>query len=294
MTEATTTTTPDSSATTAAAAAITPAPGDTTPPATVIAPPAVTGAATTPAGTTLPDGTPAPGPNDWAPEKLRVMAADGRLDEAATARKIAESYRGLEGKLGNAAALPPATVDGYKFTAAEGIEQATLDGFLADPLAKDRIAKMHAAGFSEAQVNLAVNEYLGTMAQVQVAAAQLTHDEAMKTLGTLWGSPEQIAAKTSAVPRAIDAFASGADLPGNAAALYAKFGNDPDFIAFAANVAGELAEDRPINTAASTSQVDIDALQRSKAYWDPKDPQNAIVKARVADFYQRQHGAARK
>jgi hypothetical protein len=267
-------------------------PVDTTPPATSIAPPSAAAAVTSPAGTT--EGTPPVDPNAWAPEKLRVMREDGQIDEAATARKIADSYRGLEAKLGNAAALPPATPADYQFAPGEVIAQAVLYGFLSDPLAQDRIAKMHAAGFTEAQVNLAVNEYLGTMSQVQTAAAQLTHTEAMAELGKLWGSTEEVQAKAVTVPRAIDAFASGEGLPGNAAALYAKFGNDPDFIAFAANVASELGEDQPARTDTLGSSVDVEALQKSKAYWDPNDPQHASVKARVAAFYERQHGVARR
>jgi hypothetical protein len=41
-----------------------------------------------------------------------------------------------------------------------------------------------------------------------------------------------------------------------------------------------------------SSEADVQALMKSKAYWDATDPQHESTKARVAEFYARQHGTA--
>lgn len=238
---------------------------------------------------------PPTGPNDWAPEKHRVMKADGSLDESATARKVADAYRGLETKLGaGASVLAPATVADYKLAPAEGVDPATFEAFAKDPLAQEFLGEAHKLGMTDAQANLVVNRYLSLIPELGLAQANATFAEGMTALGKLYGDEAGVKAAAATVPRAIAAFSSGPDLPGSADALYAKFGSDPDFIAFAANVAKEIGEDKVPRVDASSNEADVQTLMRSKPYWDKSDPMHAQTKARVQGFYDRQFGAARK
>ena len=58
-----------------------------------------------------------PGDDSWLPEKHRVLDAEGKLDEAASARKLADAYRHLEGKLGSGD-VPPKSAEEYTLQAA--------------------------------------------------------------------------------------------------------------------------------------------------------------------------------
>lgn len=79
--------------------------------------------------------------------------------------------------------------------------------------------------------------------------------------------------------------------------LMAKYGNDPDFIQFAAKVGAELKEDTSAGAGASgdkTTEMEIQALAASPAYFNAADPQHAIVKARVTAFYDKKYGTGPK
>ncbi len=126
---------------------LTGAAGDT-PPAPGTPPPAPPAGETPPAPP--PGDPPPPGEADWLPEKFRVMK-DDKLDEAASARKLAESYKALEQHKGP---LPPAAPEEYTIaplTDAEGnpVEGVNVDEFTADPMYKSFAAEAPQAWFQQ-------------------------------------------------------------------------------------------------------------------------------------------------
>src|SRR5690606_14417341 len=80
---------------------------------------------------------PAATPEDgsWLPEKHRVLAEDGTVDEAASARKLADAYRHLEARLGSGD-VPPKSAEDYALQV-EGLDAEQIDAFKADPMFQD-------------------------------------------------------------------------------------------------------------------------------------------------------------
>lgn len=235
--------------------------------------------------------------DDWLPEKFRVAKDDGTVDEGASARKLAESYKALEAHKGP---IPqaPATPDDYKIEPPKGADGKPIEGmdlaaFTADPLFKAFAKDAHAVGYTNEQMQLAMDKYLTLAPELMAANQVLTAQEARAELATLWTDDKTMNSNLSSVVRSINAFGGAApDMPGSIERLNAKFGSDSDFIAFAAAVAKDMREDTVPSQTGLPSEVDVDALQKSKAYWDPNDPDHARVKAKVSEFYARKHGTA--
>src|SRR3546814_9746583 len=96
---------------------------------------------------------------------------------------------------------------------------------------------------TNAQVEYAISEYLKAAPALVEGGAQLTAQDCTATLKAVWADDAAMSANVSASYRAAEVFASEAGKPGNFDALMAKYGNDPDFIAFTANIGKELKED---------------------------------------------------
>lgn len=238
--------------------------------------------------------------DDWLPEKFRVNGADGKLDEAASARKLAESYKALEAHKGP---LPqvPATPDDYKIEGlkdAEGkdVDPEVLASFTGDPLFKSFAKDAHAKNITNEQLSFIVGRYLDVAPRLLAADQALSLEEAKAELSTtLWKDEQTMKANLAGVVRAINGFGAEADdVPGSRSRLMAKYGRDPDFIAFAASVAAEMKEDVHPSDAGASTDADIESLQKSKAYWDKNDPQHAQVKAKVESFYTKKFGSKRR
>lgn len=236
---------------------------------------------------------------DWLPEKFRVVKDDGSLDEGASARKLADSYRALESHKGPLLEVPASPAD-YRIAApvdAEGnpVEGFDIEGFTGDPLFKDIAGRAHAKGIPNAHLEFFVHEYLGIAPQILAADQQLTLEEARAELSSLWPDDAAFKQNMAGVVKAINGFGGEAeDVPGSRSRLMSKYGRDPDFVAFAAAVAGEMKEDRvPVN-GGLPGEVDIESLQKSEAYWNAGHPDHGRIKAQVDAHYTRKFGASRK
>lgn len=290
-----TTNEPDNAPAPAAPAPAAPAPAESL--LATGAPPAPAGGDPAPA----PGGEPAPvaGEHDWLPEKFRVLAEDGKLDEAASARKLAESYTALEKHKGPLSQAP-ASPDDYKIEApkdAEGnpLEIPGLDmaQFTADPLFKNLAADAHKLGVTNDQLQFFVSKYLTVVPELIAADQSLSLADAKAELQGIWKDDITMQRNLASVVTAINGFGAEAeDVPGSRSRLMQKYGRDPDFIAFAASVAQEMKEDRLPAAGPASSDGDIEALQKSPAYWDKNHPEHTATKSKVDTYYAKKFGNA--
>ncbi|WP_338576298.1 hypothetical protein V6L78_13145 [Pseudomonas canadensis] len=254
-------------------------------PGSVVTPPA----ATPPVGSVL---STVGETTDYIPEKYRVNKEDGSLDLDQSSRKLAESYKHLETRLGSGD-VPPKTADEYTVKL-EGVEGFDWNEFKADPDTQSFLKGAHAKGLSNSQVEYVIGEYMKAAPNLIGGAAQLTQQDCTAALKAVWGDDSAIRTNVTASLRAVEAFANQGEAPGSLNALMAKYGNDPDFIAFTANIGKELKEDRAINGGAQVSEGDFavkTAELRSQLQSLPAhDPKRSGIQAQLDDMYNRKYG----
>ena len=235
-----------------------------------------------PAGSVLDQGA----AKDFIPEKYRVSKADGTLDLEQSSRKLAESYGHLEKRLGSGDA-PPKTVDEY--APKIEVEGFNWEEFKADENSQAFLKGAHAKGLTNTQVEFVIGEYLKAAPNLISGDAALTADDCTTALKSVWADDKTMKAGVSASYRAAQAFASEGTAPGNFDALMAKYGNDPDFIAFTANIGKELREDLPVNSNNPSTGVDFDIkaaeLRKQLEAIPQHDPKRAAIKAELDGLY---------
>lgn len=223
---------------------------------------------------------------DFIPEKYRVNGADGKLDLEQSSRKLAESYGHLEKRLGSGDA-PPKTVDEY--APKIEVEGFNWEEFKADENSQAFLKGAHAKGLTNTQVEFVIGEYLKAAPNLISGDAALTADDCTTALKSVWADDKTMKAGVSASYRAAQAFASEGTAPGNFDALMAKYGNDPDFIAFTANIGKELREDLPVNSNNPSTGVDFDIkaaeLRKQLEAIPQHDPKRAAIKAELDGLY---------
>jgi hypothetical protein len=235
------------------------------------------------------------------PEKYRVTGADGKLDEAASMAKLMDGYDHLAKKLGTGATeSAPASPDEYKLELlnAEGKPRDDIDieTFTGDPMFKGFAKGAHEQGLTNKQLNWIVGRYLEVAPQLVAADAELSLEEARTELGKLWGDEASFKTGIGSAVRAMKAYGGQAeDMPGSFARLQSKYGRDPDFLAFAASIGREVGEDRlPFGDVAGVAEGDIEAMQKSPAYWDPNHPDHKRYNDTVREHYVRKHGSKKR
>lgn len=262
------------------------------PPAAPVDAPSVLSTAVTP-GTTPPASPDAPvvtsnepKPYDWVPDKYHVKNEAGELDLEATAKKLAEAHGHLEKRLGSGDA-PPKTPEEYAPAIPEVFDEATLK---ADPMYQDFLKGAHEQKFTNEQVSWILSQY----GDRSIAQGNVTADECIGTLKSVWNSDQDYSGNMQAVGRTMRAYGdTNAEAVGSYARLEAKYGNDPDFLVFSARIGAELKEDKP----ASQSTVDAKAwddelksLQANPAFGDPKHPDHAALMAKKSQLYKQRYG----
>lgn len=230
-------------------------------------------AATSPATTVLNAGA----TNDWIPEKYRTNKEDGSLDLEASSRKVAEAYKHLETRMGSGDA-PPKDAGEYSVKL-EGVEGFNWDEFKADESTQSFLKGAHAKGMTNAQVEYVIGEYMKAAPGLVQGGAQLSNEDCTAALKTVWADDQAMQTNLKSSYRAAEAFASAEGQPGNFQTLMAKYGNDPDFIAFTANIGKELAEDTLISQGViseqdfATKTADLRAQLDALPAHDPKREQ---------------------
>lgn len=232
----------------------------------------------------------APEQQEFIPEKYQVKKADGTLDLEQSSRKLAESYSHLEKRLGSGDA-PPKSVDEYApKIEAEGFNW---EEFKADEGTQSFLKGAHAKGLTNDQVAFVIGEYLNVAPGLMEGNAQLTQEECVAELKTVWPTDTDFKANVQASYRAAQAFASEGNAPGSFDRLMSKYGNDPDFLAFTANIGKELNEDTTVNPGAASNDADF-AVQTSELRQQlqdlpPHDPKREVVQQKLDALYQQRY-----
>lgn len=223
---------------------------------------------------------------DFIPEKYRVNGADGVLDLDQSSRKLAEAYGSLEKRMGSGDA-PPKTAEEY--APKIEVEGFNWEEFKADESSQSFLKGAHAKGLTNDQVSFVLGEYLKAAPDLIGGNAVLSEQDCTAALKTVWADDQAMKSGVNASYRAAQAFASEGTAPGNFDALMAKYGNDPDFIAFTANIGKELREDIPVNGNNPASGVDFNvktAELRAQLETMPQhDPKRAAVKQELDAMY---------
>ncbi|XMB47403.1 hypothetical protein QQ999_15950 [Pseudomonas fluorescens] len=246
---------------------------------------------TTATGTVLDTGNTG---TDYIPEKYRTNKEDGTLDLEASNRKVAEAYKHLETRMGSGD-VPPKTADEYAVKL-EGVEGFNWDEFKADPDTQSFLKGAHAKGLTNDQVQYVIGEYMKAAPGLIEGGGQLSQQDCAATLKAAWGDEQAMKQNVRASFRAAEAFASEPGKPGNFATLQAKYGNDPDFIAFTANIGKELKEDTAINGGAQVSEADFAIkaadLRKQLEVLPAHDPKRKGVQAELDAMYDRKFNKA--
>ncbi|MNJ17901.1 hypothetical protein D3C77_121920 [compost metagenome] len=223
---------------------------------------------------------------DFIPEKYRTNKEDGSLDLEASSRKVADAYRSLETRLGSGDA-PPKTHEEY----APKIEAEGFDWeeFKKDEGTQSFLKGAHAKGLNNAQVEYVIGEYLKAAPGLIGGAAQLNQQDCTTALKSVWPDDQAMASNVQASYRAAEAFASEDGKPGSFSNLMAKYGNDPDFIAFTANIGKELSEDTLITNGVVNEQdfaVKTDELRKQLEALPPHDPKRQGIQQQLSALYE--------
>lgn len=247
--------------------------GATAPPP--VAAPAAAPAVATPAPPTIPD-------------KFIVRGADGAEDFKATALKIAESYGGLEKRLGTGDA-PPAAATDYKVNVPESLK-GKIDG---DALAKTSdfqafLGKLHAQKLTQTQADAVIATVLERGVAMREAMPVLSAAECTAELRQQdgWKSDAEYGTRMALAFNAGRRI-FGADFDG----IEKDYGNDPRLIRGLAEIGREMEEDRPPSPDAQSQLQDtLDALMTTKAYLNANDPGHAAAVAKVTALTERMAG----
>lgn len=220
-----------------------------------------------------------------------MFQADGTtLDVDATARKVADAYRHAEKRIGSGD-VPPDSADKYTLNVPESLK----DRISAEDLTKSEdvktfVGKMHAAGMTQAQVDLTIGELLERGIKLREAQPVMDAAECTATLRQVdgWKTDQEykqqmgrafVAARTYAGDQAeLDAF-------------LAKHGNDPMVARMLAKIGAELAEDTQASPEASAQlQENLDSLMADPAYLNDRDPKHASILNKVTALTERLSG----
>ena len=222
-----------------------------------------------------------PAPADeyaWLDPKFQVKDAEGKLDLAASSKKLNESYGALSKRLGTGD-VPPATPADYAFQAPEQFKDIKLD----DAMSQSFRERCHKLGYTQQQYQGAVEAYLELVPGVLDSVLKLSQEEARAQLRQVWTTEAQFEDGVKDAQTAIN----------NAPAqireeLWGRFGRDPAFIQYAAWVGSQMREDTSPGRTSSGGEGagTAEQLMASEAYRNPKHPEHTAVSQKVRDLFQ--------
>lgn len=231
-------------------------------------------------------GEPQASPTEFIPEKYRVSKDDGTFDLEASSRKMGEAYSALEKRLGTGDA-PPKTVADYTVTVPDALKDvfdpATDEGL------QDFKSKAHAAGMTQAQLDLVMSQYFEMAPKLAAGAAQYDVNTAKAELQKVWNNEADFNRGVRNAYQGAEVAAKKAGLDINEI-MASPIASNPTFLRMMAAIGPEFQEDPGTGGATAISATSIDEVMRSPAYMDPKHPDHAKVSKQVSDYYARKHG----
>lgn len=228
-----------------------------------------------------------PAANEWdhIPEKHQVFNGEGddkQFDLSASSKKMSEAYKSIESRVGNSE-LPPTDASGYKLDAEKMGEGFNAEEFMADEGTQSFLKSMHAKGVNNSQLQEIVEYGLNTWApQLMEGNTALTEEACTGALQEVWKSEQEFKDGTGLAYKATKAFSSN---DAEFDALMGKYGNDPDFIQFAARVGKEIQEDKGVDPQELLGNESIESLMASDAYKDDKHPDHKKVSDQISRYY---------
>lgn len=221
----------------------------------------------------------APGPHDYIPEKFRVMNGD-QLDVEASAKKLAESYSGLEKRVGSGD-LPPKAAEDYQVTVPEQFKE----GWTEDERFQAFRAEAHAKGLNQAQFDFFVGKYFDIVPGLVQGGKQASVEEAVTALRAdpEWKTDAQFKANSELAFKAFNAFFTKED--------WDAVDGNPGVLRALAKIGKEMQEGGgiPPNSDSSGAE-DIQSVLRSPAYLDPKHADHKATAEKVRKYYEKVHG----
>lgn len=224
---------------------------------------------------------------DFIPEKYRVTKEDGTLDLEASSRKLAEAYGHAEKRIGSGD-VPPKTAEEYTVAVPDAFKESFNPA--EDPGFKDFRAKAHAAGMTQAQMDLVMSQYFEMAPQLVAGAVMLDSQAATAELKKTWATEADFNRNVKNAYVGASALAQKAGMSIDEIMAPNVLGNNVMFLKLAAAIGPEFAEDSSPVGAQQFSQEDIMALMMSEAYKDPKHPDYAKTSAKVKAYFERKHG----
>lgn len=219
-----------------------------------------------------------PPKDEWMPEKHVVKKEDGTFDLEASARKQADAYKALEKRIGTGD-IPPKTHDAYEPEIT--IEGYALEALKADPMYQEFAEKAHAAGYTNAQMALAINEFLPRAEALARGSAQATAQDCVQALREVWTNENEYKTNINNAMRVVNAYAESTE---EAKEIVQALGNNERAIRLLARIGPELEEGRSPR-GEPAAMIDIESLTKSEAYWNANHPDHTATKSRVEKYY---------
>jgi len=219
------------------------------------------------------------------PEKYQVKKEDGSLDIEASSLKLAEAYGHLEKRMGSGD-VPPKTAADYQIAVPEALKDQWNPK--EDAKLQDFLGKAHAAGMTQAQLDMVMSAYHETAQQLVGGNRQISRDECTADLRKDWKDDATFKAEVRKSHKALMAYSANED---DANAILSDYGNDPRLIRLLARVGGEMREDSSINPGGTLQGgQSIESLMSSEAYNNQKHPDHDRVSKQVGEYFKKKNG----
>lgn len=222
---------------------------------------------------------PPPAAKDFIPEKFRVMTGD-TLDVEASARKLAESYAHLEGRVGSGD-VPPKTADDYAVTVPEQFKEHWEENDRSAAFKAEALAN----GLTQKQFDFVMGKYFATATDLVGGAINNSVEAVRANLEKAWG--DKYGEQFNAAFAAFEAFAAPEDK-----GKFDSIMTDPALAyRILAKIGPELREAGGIPAAAGGGGgEDIRTMMLSEANTNPRHPDHARVRATIDAHYAKKYG----
>lgn len=229
------------------------------------------------------------------PEKFHAFTGEGddkAFDVNATLLKQTAGYSELEKRFSageRGATDLPDNPDSYALKEDAFNEGIDIASEMKKPVHQKFLKGAHAKGYGNKDVQFFLEYAINELAP-DVIKNTFEHNAANsdEQLLNTFQTPEAVdRAKANAI-KSMKSFSGNTE--GRFEALSKKYGNDPDFIEFAAWIGKEMKEDRSANVDQITGGVTVESLMATEAYNDKTHPEHARVMKQVSDAFEAQYG----